>query len=122
MMGGKRADADRPGRAERERMRALEIEQLRSLIDDREADQALRDEARAALIALTACMEQEVTLEGVLAARGFLDAVATVHTGSVNVIVRQDAVTRAQSAIIMELALRETGQQSGNIKIIPVSQ
>ncbi|MEA5070218.1 MAG: SpoIIIAH-like family protein [Christensenellaceae bacterium] len=116
------ADAIERFRGEREQMRAVEMRELKALIADVAADAELRDEARRQLLGLTTYMEQEATIEGVLRARGFEDALCTVHEGSVNVLVRADALTRAESAVILELALRETKEQSGNIKIIPIAR
>ncbi len=107
-------------RLEREQVRKVEVAQLNALIADDGADKDLRDGARRQLLNLTAHMEQEVTLEGVLTARGFEGALATVHSDSVNVLVKAASLTRAESAAILELTLRETGQKGENIKIIPV--
>ena len=115
-------DAIERFRSEREQMRAVEVRELKALIADSGADAGLRDEARRQLLNLTTYMEQEVTIEGVLRARGFEDALCTVHEGSVNVLVRADTLTRAESAVILELTLRETKEQSGNIKIIPIAR
>ena len=107
-------------REERSRVRDAEIAQLNALIADESAGQDLRDRAREKLINLTGWMEQEVTVEGVLRARGYEDPLVTVHQDSVNVLVRQQALTQSDAARILELTARETGQTGGNIKIIPI--
>lgn len=107
-------------RSDRELVREVEIEQLNALIGDESAGQAIRDRAREKLIQLTGWMEQEVTVEGVLRAEGFLDPLVTVHADSVNVLVRTAVLTQADAAKILSLAARETGQSGGNIKVIPV--
>ena len=50
--------------------------------------------AQRQLLELTDWMEKEVTIEGVLRSRGFEDALATVHTDSVNVLVRCESITQ----------------------------
>jgi hypothetical protein len=115
------ADAITRFRGERERARAVEIQQLNALIADVTAGQKLRDIAREQLTQLTAWMEQETTVEGVLRAQGFADPLVTVHAGSVNVLVRVKALTQSDAAKILSVAVRETGQPSGNIKILPVA-
>ena len=107
-------------RSERLQLREQEVTQLELIINSPETDAAIRERAVNKMIELTAFMEQEATLEGVLRMRGFEDVVCTVHRDSVNVLVRTKALSKTQSAWVMELALRETGQQSGHIKIIPV--
>ncbi len=107
-------------RSERETVRKVEIQQLNALIGDESAGQDIRDRAREKLIQLTGWMEQEVTVEGVLRAEGYLDPLVTVHADSVNVLVRTEVLTQADAAKILSLAARETGQSGGNIKVIPV--
>ena len=53
--------------------------------------------------------------------RGYRDAVATVHEDSVNVLVRADSLSEQECAVILELAMRETGKSAENIKIIPIN-
>ena len=107
-------------REERSRVRDAEITQLNALTSDETAGQDIRDRAREKLLSLTQWMEQEVTVEGVLRARGYQDPLVTVHADSVNVLVRQQALTQSDAARILELTARETGQTGGNIKIIPI--
>ncbi|MEG1516347.1 MAG: SpoIIIAH-like family protein [Clostridia bacterium] len=109
-------------RTDRAQLRARETAQLRGVADDRAAGDAVRDKAREMLLELAQYSEQELTLEGVLRARGFPNPLATVHEDSVNILIQADAITRAQSATILELAMRETGESGGNIKIIPVGE
>ena len=66
-------------------------------------------------------MYKRQTLEGVLRARGYEDAVVTVHQDSVNVLVKAVSLSKSDSAVILELVSRETGQTGGNIKIIPLN-
>lgn len=106
--------------SEREEVRKLETLRLSAVAADEAADEAVREEARRELIRLAGFMEAETTIEGVLRLRGFADAVATVHTDSVNILVRASGLTQSQSAQILDLVMRETGQRGGNIKIMTV--
>ena len=54
-------------------------------------------------------------------ARGFAQAVATVHEDSANVLVETEALTQEDASAILELVARETGLLGGNIKIIPLN-
>lgn len=107
-------------RQEREQVRQMELEQLRAVAADEAAGEEIRAQANRQLLQLTECMEQEVTLEGLIRAQGFEDVLCTVHADSVNVLVRQPSVTRAESALILDTAMRETGQAGGSVKVIPV--
>ena len=46
----------------------------------------------------------------------------SVHQDSANVLVRTDALTQADAALILELTARQTGLTGGAIKIIPVGK
>lgn len=107
--------------SEREQIRNQEIAQLNELISDRGTSETVRSDAQAQKLNLVTWMEQEVTLEGVLRARGFDEVVATVHQDSVNILIRTQQLTQSETARILELVTRETGQIGGNVKIIPVN-
>ena len=104
----------------REQLCAMEKAQLNDVAHGTDTDPELAAMAQRQLVELCAREEQELTLEGVLSMRGWEDPVVTVHAGSVNVLLRAQAVTRQESAAILELVCRETGVQSGNVKIIPM--
>ena len=104
----------------REQLRAMEKVQLNDVAHGANTDPELAAMAQRQLVELCTREEQELTLEGVLALRGWKDPVVTVHAGSVNVLVRAQSVNRQESAAILELVCRETGVQSGNVKIIPM--
>lgn len=108
-------------RQEREQLRAMQTAQLNDVIYGENTDEETRALAQRTLLSLLAWAEQETTLEGVLRARGYADAVVTVHEDSVNVLVRAQSLTRQESAVILELVLRETDASSGEVKIIPIN-
>lgn len=105
---------------ERARVRQMESSVLSTMAADEEADAGTRARARSELLTLTSRMETETTVEGVLRMRGFEDAVVTVSANSVNVVVRADTLSQAESAAILELVMRETGQSGANVKIMTV--
>ena len=105
----------------REQLRAMEKAQLNDVAHGSDTDPELAAMAQRQLIELCNREDQELTLEGVLAMRGWEDPVVTVHADSVNVLLRADVITRQESAAILELVCRETGVQSGNVKIIPIN-
>lgn len=105
---------------EREQVRNLEILQLNAVAADEGAEEEIRAQARSQLLALTDSMEKENAIEGVLRMRGYDDAVATVHPESVNIVLRASSVSASDSAAILELVMRETGQTGSHVKIITV--
>lgn len=109
-------------RFDRECIREMESGQLIALSQDENADAQIRTRAQSELMELYASMEAEATIEEVLFARGHEDAVVTVHPGSVNVVIKSGYDNKAESAFILDLVMRETGQSAGNIKIITVDE
>ena len=99
----------------------MQTAQLNDIIHDGETDQQTRALAQRTLLDLMAWAEQETTIEGVLRARGYADCAVTIHEDTANVLVRAEALTREESAVILELVLRETDVESGNVKIIPIN-
>ena len=107
-------------RTEREQLRAREEAQLNDIIHDSNTTEETRNQAQQRLIALLDAAAKECVLEGILQSRGFEDALVSVNDNSVNAIVRRETLTQRESAVILELILRETGVTGGNVKIIPI--
>ena len=107
-------------RLEREQLRARQEAQLNDVIHDADADVETRAQARRALLDMLAHARSENAIEGILQSRGFEDALASVSDSAANVLIRGEGLTHAQSAVILELVMRETGLTGGNVKIIPV--
>lgn len=105
---------------ERQQLRQMQIAQLNDLIEANAAEPEIVLRAQRQLMETLSNQEKETTIEGVLRMRGFSSAVATVHTDSVNVLVRAESLSQKETAVILELVLRETGVSGGNVKIIPI--
>ena len=107
--------------SDRNALREQELIQLREIALDAGASEAVRAAAQERRMLLMKWMEQEATVEAVLTARGYETPVVTVHSDSVNVVVRAEALSREEAEIILELTARETGVTGGNVKIIPIN-
>lgn len=108
-------------RTVRQQIRSMQKAQLSDIAHGAETDAELASMAQRQLIDLCAREEDEMILEGVLAMRGWENAVVTVHADSVNVILQTEMITQQETSVILELVCRETGVQGGNVKIIPVN-
>ena len=107
-------------RLEREQLRAREEAQLNEIIHSQTSEAQIVSQAQLRLMALMEYARQESTVEGILRGRGFQDVLASVSRDSASILVRGDALTAGQTAVILELVMRETGLTGGNVKIIPV--
>ena len=107
--------------SDRDSLRAREISQLEAALTDPASSSSLVEAARARMMELYRWMELEATISEVLGARGYELPVVTVHSDSVNVVVRSDGLDAEEAGIILELVVRETGISGGNVKIIPIN-
>ena len=114
-------DAVAAFRTEREQLRAMQKAQLNEIVHDDATEAEIAALAQRQLMELCSREEHEMTLEGLLALRGFDDPVVTVQSDSVNVLLRTELVTQQECSVILDLVCRETGVQSGNVKIIPIN-
>ena len=106
-------------RTERETSRSQEIAYLDAIISNTETDADTLKEAQEQKLSISKAMEMEVTIEGLLKAKGFEDAVVTIHTGSINVVIAKEELSDAEVAQILDVVKAESGEKSENIKIIP---
>lgn len=109
-------------RAERDAVRATEIEYLDEVIAVSYSDAETLADAQAQKLALVENMEAEFTIENLLRAKGFADAAVTFHKGSVNVVVDCPQLSSEQVAQILDVVTRETGESADNIKILSEAQ
>ena len=106
-------------RAQRETARADEIALLDSIVQRENAPEDSVKKADERRIELTRFTEQERAIEKLLVAQGFEDAAAFVQEGTATIVVKKEKLTDEEIARILEMAMRQTGQEASNIKIIP---
>lgn len=107
-------------RAERQGTREQEVAYLDTIIADAKTDAETLKDAQEQKMAIVAAMEKEVSVEGLVKAKGFSECVATIKAGSVNIVVENtEPLSAAQAAQIMEIVRRETDEAPENIKILP---
>jgi len=107
-------------RLQREQLRARQEAQLNDIIHSPEAEDGIVADAWRQLLGMLEHARAESAIEGVLQSRGFEDALVSVSDAAANVLIRGESLNRTQSAVILDLVMRETGLTGGNVKIIPV--
>ena len=103
-------------RSERDSVRTQELAYLDAIVAQG-GDAATMSEAQKQKMTLVGCMESELNTENLIRAKGFEEVIVSMHNGSVNVIVDADALTDEQVAQILDIVLRETGENAENIKV-----
>jgi stage III sporulation protein AH len=105
-------------KANRESVRDKEMTYLDSIIADENSDAETIKDAQDHKIEIVQQMENELTIEGLLMASGFDDAIVTVQSGSVNVVIKAQEITKEEAAKILEIVRQETGESAQNIKVM----
>lgn len=93
--------------------RMLDEVAANSAADAATVTQALREKTELAV-----AMQQEATIEALLAARGFGESLCTVQEGSVNVVVKKETLSDEEATTILDIASRETGADASQIRVI----
>lgn len=107
-------------REDRENANDKLLEVLESIINNKDTSADQIAEAQKKKLAMVDQMEQELSIESQLKAKGFADAAADVQKGSVTVVVKTDAeLTAKQVAQVCDIVTRETGMGAKNIKVMP---
>lgn len=109
-------------RFERENKRKEEIEYIKEIVDNPNSEAETKNEAQAQLLEITGIMEKELSIEGLLKAKGFNDSVVIFNQDYVSVVVEKKELAPEEVAQIVDIVKRESGKSAENIKIIPSSQ
>ncbi len=106
----------------REQTRAKNKETLTSLVNNKNASNAQKDKAMNEIVKMTEVNEKETATENLLAAKGFAEAVVTILSDSVDVVVNAEDLTEQQIAQIEDVVKRKTECSADKIVISPVGK
>jgi stage III sporulation protein AH len=104
-------------RADRQSMRDMELEYLETIITNDDTDAETLADAQQQKLAIVEGMEKEFTIESLLKAKGFEDAAVTVHSGSINVVIKAETLSAQQVAQVLDIVCRETKEEAENVKV-----
>lgn len=105
---------------QREKSRNDTIAELDDVINDTKSSNEAKRKAEDNKNTIISNMEKESNIETLVKAKGFEKCIAVVNENSVNVIVRANELTSAQTIQINEIVSEQSGFSSENIKIITV--
>lgn len=108
--------------ARKDRQKSLDEAQqtVEETLKSANATDSEREDALKTLNALTARIEKANNIETVLKAKGFDDAVAVIGDSDVNIIVKSEGVTTAQTIQIQDIVTSQTDIALSKIKIVSV--
>lgn len=108
-------------RKDRTETRNMEIAYLDEIIQSATATAEHKETATKKKMEIVANMEKELILEGLIKAKGYEDAVVTMATDSINVIVKgKEALTSTEVAQILSVITKETNCKATNVKVVPI--
>ncbi len=105
-------------KSERMTNREEEMTYLDSVIANANTDSETINEAQQMKMEIVSNIELESTLEGLLVAKGFEDAIVTFGSTSINVVVKDQDLTQAKVAQILDIVTSETQYTAGEVKVI----
>jgi len=104
-------------RLEREMSRGRQVELLKTVAQDPGADETQRAAAQERLLQITRDLERETSLENILRAKGFRDAVVFFQEKRATVVV-PDLTSEEQAHGIINLAARGAGIMPEDVMVI----
>lgn len=108
-------------RTDRETARAQEFSYLDAIIASASSTDEAILTAETMKQDLVEVIETELVLEGLIKAKGFDDAVVTMSTNNINVIVHDAELISEEVAQILNVITTETGYSASKIVIVPYS-
>lgn len=106
----------------REQTRAKNKETLTSLVNNKNVTDSQKDKAMNEIMKMTEISEKETATENLLSAKGFDEAVVTILSDSVDVVVNAEDLTEQQIAQIEDIVKRKAECSADKIVISPVGK
>lgn len=106
-------------RLERDRTRSYQLELLTGLVENTQIDAASRKKAAEQLLAVSNAVEKELSIESLIKAKGYADALVLLNQDSVVVIVKAAVLGDADVARIADIATKSTGMKIDRVIIMP---
>ncbi len=107
-------------RLDRETGRSKSIETFNSIINNQNSDEVSKQNAQKGILALADNTEVETTVENLIKAKGFEDAVCYINNDQANVVVKAESIDEAQVAIITEIVREQTSIPPEKIKVVEI--
>ena len=107
-------------RLNRQQSRDSALALLQEASADKNATQAVIDQANAAIQTMADYTLTEAQIENLIAAKGYSDCIVFLSDSSVSVVVaaKTDGLTDADTAKITDIVLEQTGLKASQVKII----
>ena len=118
--GTSEADYFAAAKADREKVRKAAIEEVEELLKSAKLTDGDKKSALALIEKITKNNNNEINIENLLKAKGFTKALAVISDDEINVIVKSDGLTTANTLQIQDIVTNQTDISLSKIKIIPI--
>lgn len=109
-------------RIERETKRDESIDTLLELIDSDGADSTAKTAAQEQIALLASYTEKEVTMENMIKAKGYEDAVVFMGENLVSIAVFSTGLNEVDAAVISDIAVNVTGYSAEKINVVEIGE
>ncbi len=107
-------------KAERENVRQTAIEEVEEILKSKNLTESDKKSALATIEKITKNTASEVNIENLLKAKGFTKSLAIISDDEINIIVKSDGLTTANTLQIQDIVTNQTNISLSKIKIIPI--
>ncbi len=103
---------------DRDVVRGKDIEIMKSITDDQSASKEQKTEAQAKMMKIVETSQKELNIENLIKGKGFSDVVALFgDDGSVDIVVKAPAISKADTAKIVDIVTRQANVSLDKIVI-----
>lgn len=113
-----KADAFSDARMSRQTARDEAVELLEDVLEDAQADTAVKEAAVSEAAAIAQNILKETNIESLVQAKGFSECVAYINGDACTVVVKGDMDNEQNALIVKDIVVSETGLAADKIKII----
>jgi len=107
-------------RTDRTNTRNESIEYYKEILNNETSSQEAKANAEAEIKEIASGMTMEVTMEGLIKAKGFSEALVNYSSTYINVILQSAELTESEVAQVVEIIQSQVDRDIDYIKIIPV--
>jgi stage III sporulation protein AH len=107
-------------KADREKQLKNATDTVKELLKSENLSDKDKESALKQIENIADTMKKEANIEALLKAKGFKEAVAVIGNDGINIIVKSDGLTTANTMQIQDIAVTESGLDLSKIKIIPI--
>lgn len=107
-------------KADREKQLKNATDTVKELLKSEALTDKDKESALKKIESIADTMKKEADIEALLKAKGFTQAVAVIGNDGINIIVKSDGLTTANTMQIQDIAVTESGLDLSKVKIIPI--